>query len=270
MRTKTINKSLIPTILAIALTACNAALPAPTATSQPTSNPPSATQPAETPAATPIGTGLCANTLAPVKVGATWTYRNTGGPISPSSFTTTMTAVRPDGFTTSTKIADGPSADQDWACKPEGLVALGTGQTALALELQGIKVDLSASNMTGVTLPAKVEAGMKWPYGFDIDGSLSQGNLSATVKGNVATAFQAIGTESVTVPAGTFDAMKVESVSTLSVTANYQGIPLPLTATLNTTFWFAPGVGWVKSIETGEFLATSLNSTTELQSYTIP
>ena len=268
MRTKTFNRSLIPILFSFALAACNGSLtpPTPSATSQPSANPPTPTQPT----ATPIGTGLCANTLAPVKAGATWTYRNTGGPVSPSTFTTTITEVRPDGFSTSTKLADTGTAEQDWACKPEGLVALGTGPTGLALSLQGIKVDLTVSNVSGVTLPAKVEAGMQWPYGFDVDGSLSQGNLSATVKGNVSTASQANGTESVTVPAGTFDAMKVESVTTLSVTANYQGIPLPLTATLNTTFWFAPGVGWVKSVETGEFLATSLNSTTELESYTIP
>ena len=192
--------------------------------------------------------------------------------ISPASFTTTITQVRSDGFTVATKFDDSTSTDQEWACKPEGLVALslGTGQTALGLSLQGIKADLTASNPSGLTLPAKVEPGMKWPYGLDIEGTLSQGTLAADVKGTVSTAMQAVGTESVTVPAGTFDAMKIDTTSTITVSANYHGLTLPLTSTIDTIFWFAPGVGWIKSAETGEVLGTSLNSITELESYNIP
>jgi hypothetical protein len=172
----------------------------------------------------------------------------------------------------STKFDDSASANQERACKPEGLVAhsLGTGQTALGLSLQCIKADLIASDASGLTLPAKVEPGMKWPYGLDVADSMSQGNLAADVKGSISTTTQAIGTESVSIPAGTFDAMKIASISTCTVSANYHGLAIPVNSTINTTFWFAPGVGWIKSAETGEVVGASLNSTTELQSYKIP
>lgn len=262
------------------MTACNAkpslGTPKPAAT-QPATLPPTATQapPTETPVpatATPAQNGdLCSNPFSPVKVGATWSYTNTVDS-SPSGFSTTITSVRPDGFTVTTRFDANTTADQRWACKAEGLIAqsLGAGQAALSLSIEGIKANLTTSNARGVTLPASVQPGMKWPYGLDIAGTLTQGSLSANIKGTLDTSMEAIGMESVTVPAGTFNAMKVQSTSTFKVSADYFGFSVPLTSGVNATFWFAPGVGWVKSTETGQLAGTSVNSTTELQSYSIP
>ena len=278
--TKFIRFTLLAVMIA-GMAACNAnpslGAPVPAVTQPPSLSPTATEQP---PTETPVppsptavqGAGACANALSPVVNGATWTYVNTGAGVSPGGFSTTISSVRPDGFTVTTKFDDSMTADQQWACKPEGLVALslGAGQTALGLSLQGMKADLSTSNPRGVTIPANVQPGMKWPYGLDIAGTLSQGSLSATIKGTVDTAFEAVGTDSVTVPAGTFNAVKVQSISTFKVTADYHGLGIPITSVVNTTFWFAPGVGWIKSAEAGELAGTPVNSTTELQSYHIP
>jgi hypothetical protein len=233
--------------------------------SQPTPVPPATATPQS-------AAGLCANSLVPVKQGVTWTYADSGLAGAPSHFTTTITDVRPDGFTASTRFDDNTSADEQWACKPEGLLAqsFGAGQTALGLSLAGVHANLSTSNPTGVTLPPDVQPGMKWPYSIGLEGTLAQGDLSADVTGAVSTQFEALGMESVTVPAGTFDAMKVEGTSTVKVAASYHGLSLPITSIVKTTFWFAPGVGWVKSSETGELAGTAVSSVTELQSYNIP
>ena len=170
-----------------------------------------------------------------------------------------------------TSFEDGSSVGQDWDCKPEGLMArsLGSGQP-MGFSMPGVEAKLSTSNPTGATLPANVQPGMKWPYSIDVTGTLSQGALSADLKGGVTTEFQAVGMEQVTVPAGTFDAMKVQGVSTFKVSINYGGLALPITSVVNSTFWFAPGVGWVKSTESGELVGTAFKETTELQSYNIP
>jgi len=255
--------------------ACNArpeflALPTktnPPPTLQPT---PTSTPPVE---ATPeFSAGLCSNPLAPVALGATWTYLNTEGGASPSTFSSTITDVQSDGFTVATMFDDNTTVNQQWSCKPEGLVALspGAGQTGFGLSLPGVQANLTTSNATGLTLPANVQSGMKWPYNIDLGGTLSQGGLSADLTGTITTEFQAIGTEQVTVAAGTFDAMKVQGATTLKVSANYHGLSLPITSVINTTFWFAPGVGWIKSAESGELAGTAVNATTELQSYNIP
>ncbi len=269
MRIPLLYKIAVLALSAVLLSACGPGL-APSLI--PSSLPQSPLTPSPEPSPTAIGTGLCANTLAPVKEGATWTYANTGGPVSPSTFTVTITEVRPDGFTDSFKVDDSVAVDQRWACQPNGLLAqsLGVGQGALALSSQGFKADLDTSNPTGVTLPANVQPGMKWNYGLGLAGSLEDGGLSGQATGSVSTDMQAIGMESVTVPAGTFNAMKVQSVSTFSVSAASQGFSIPITAVLNSTFWFAPNVGWVKSTVSGDFAGTSLNTVTELQSFNIP
>ncbi len=261
-------------ILAIAalLSACNArpGPAAPVSTNSPQLQPTSTAVP---PTATPqLAAGLCANALVPVKQGATWTYTDTGAAGGPSDFTATITEVRADGFTVSTRFDDNTAADQQWACNADGLQAqsLGAGQAALDLSLASVQAKLATSNATGVTLPPNVQPGMKWPYSIGLSGTLAQGSLSADVTGDISTEFEAVGTESVTVPAGTFDAMKVQGTSTINVSASYHGLSLPITSVVRTTFWFAPGVGWVKSSQSGELAGTAISSDTELQSYSIP
>src|SRR5215207_6587465 len=72
------------------------------------------------------GEGLCANAYYPVRQGATWSYKSIGSPVGDYSFTDTITSVREDGFTLTSQFED-VTRIQEWACKPEGLVALQLG-----------------------------------------------------------------------------------------------------------------------------------------------
>ncbi len=233
---------------------------------------PSPLPPTATPTVTPNPAGLCANTLIPVKQGATWTYNNNVGTSQLEQFTATITEVRPDGFTVALSSAGNPTINQDWTCKPEGIVAsaLGSGQGFMGLNVAGIQANISTSNATGVILPSDVDPGKEWPFGINLAGNVSQGNLSANLNGDIDSSMRADDMESVTVPAGTFNAMKVRGTGNIKVTATYQGIPLPFASTANLTFWFAPGVGWVNSTVSGDLLGTGFSATTELQSYNIP
>ena len=225
------------------------------------------------PTSTPRAEGLCSNSLIPVKTGATWTYvANASGAGGPSSFSTTIMDVRPDGFTTAIKMGDNLTVNQGWACEPDGLVALsmGAAQDLLGLSAQGIKADLKTSNATGVTLPADVGTGRQWSYNLDLAGDLAQGGLSAKASGSASTAFTAVGTETITVPAGTFDAIKVQGTTTFKMTVDFQGFGVPVTSVVKSTLWFAPGIGWIQSTASGDLLETALSATTQLQSYSIP
>jgi hypothetical protein len=214
--------------------------------------------------------GLCTNTYYPVRQGATWIYKSTGGPAGEYRFTDTISAVGPDSFTLTTEIA-GLTNRQDWNCTPEGLVAhqLG-GAPAAMLNSQGIVLTLNATNASGVVFPTQINAGDQWQHILDVAGNVSVANEEAEATGTAQMNFTALGNESVTVPAGTFDAMKIQIDTTLNVEASYEGITLPVTFTGSHTYWFAPGVGWVKATGTGNFLAASFSETTELQSYNIP
>lgn len=264
MHMKTLKRSAALALMAAILTACGAITVAPTPTVQPTATP-------------TISGDLCANTLAPVKTGATWTYNATGnanlnGASGSSTFTATISKVRADGFTVTTDFGDNVTSDQEWDCKPDGLLArsFGSGQAAFTMSSQDFTASFNTSNPSGITLPRDVDQHANWDYGLDLTGSLAQGNLKADVKGNVGTEMHAAGTESVTVPAGTFDARKVQGTSTVHFTASFNGLDLPLTSVVNFTLWFAPGVGWVKSLADGNLAGTALSGSTELQSYKIP
>lgn len=214
--------------------------------------------------------GLCANPLFPVKLGATWTYAGTGSFAGDYSFTDTITAVREDGFSLNTQFDD-LARTQEWTCKPEGLASLTFGGGAAGgIFANGMQMELTTSNVQGVNLPKMVTVGDQWTYSLDFEGEMQISDTPAQAQGSATFAFSAAGEESVTVPAGTFNAMKIHTDMTLTMQITFSGITTPVTFTSPTDLWFAPGVGWVKAASTGDLLGTPLNETIELQSYNIP
>ncbi len=213
---------------------------------------------------------LCTNPLFPVKVGSNWSYANSSGAYGTSTFTETVSDIRMDGFTLTTKF-DELAHSQEWFCKPDGLLALPFGSAAPGnLSSLGINAEFTTSKASGVTLPVDVQPGKEWTYSLDIAGTITlQDGTLVPAHGTISTSMKAIGMESVSVPAGTFYAMKIEAVPTLNITANFQGLPLPVTFTGSLTLWFAPGVGWVKSTESGDLAGIFINSKIELKSFDI-
>jgi len=216
------------------------------------------------------GGGVCANAYYPVREGATWSYKSTSGPTGDFSFTDTITSVREDGFTLTSQF-EGVTRTQEWACEPEGLVALQLGgPSAATLNTQGVQLNLTVNNVSGVTFPSEIITGKEWQHILEFEGELDIAGTPAEATGGAESNFSALGTESVTVPAGTFDAMKVQVDSTITINATFQGISMPVAFSGAYTFWFAQGVGWVKASGTGEVVGTSFTETIELQSYNIP
>jgi hypothetical protein len=212
------------------------------------------------------GTGQCANPYYPVREGATWSYQGTSSLTEPYTFTDTISSVRADGFTLTTEF-DGLTRTQEWACKPEGILAiemgggLTTSQTNLTVETQ------SAS---GVTFPAEIEAGDTWSHSIQFTGTMDIAGQSGEAEGSTQSDFTALGVESVAVPAGTFEAMKVQVQTTFEATVNFQGLSIPVTLTTTTISWYAEGVGWLKSDSSGDFMGQAYTDTIELGSYSLP
>jgi len=256
-------------LIILVLAACSAPPALPTNPQSTATSPITATETASVPTAT-VEQDLCTNIYYPVRQGASWTYKSTGGPAGEYSFTDSITSVREDGFTLSTQIGD-LTRTQEWTCTAEGLAALQLGGAPAAmLNSQNIQLNLDINNATGVTFPRQINPGDQWQQTMDVTGNVTMMNEEAEATGDVQMNFSAIGNESVTVPAGTFEALKVEVDVTLNVNATYQGITLPVSFTGNYIYWFAPNVGWVKASGTGNVLGSSFSDTTELQSYSIP
>jgi len=235
-----------------------------------------------TPTALPVDPGVvviptaqpgdpCANEYFPVKNNATYSYSSTGSPSGPYSFTRTITNVRTDGFTIDTKFKN-QDVLQEWSCKAEGLVPtqLGTTDATSILAFEKF-TNLTAANVTGFVIPPAITPGAEWNYALDIQGTekVKEGN-PATMTGRVSINYIAGNKESVTVPAGTFDAIAIEvnTVIDFNVVAGANVIKLSVDSTY--TIWYAPGVGWVKSNGYGKLGGQDYVETIVLDSYTIP
>jgi len=218
------------------------------------------------------GSGLCANPYFPVVNGATWTYSVTGSPIQDFSYTDTITNASANGFTLSTSFAleGGLQRTQAWGCQADGLVALEyTGGPSASLSSEGLVAEFNTTAVTGITLPVNLAVGSSWTQTMEFEGdmTISEGT-TATTTGSATFAASAVGNETVTTPAGTFETIKVEIQQTINITANVSGVSMPITFTGVATAWYASGVGMVKTVQTEDFMGST--STIELQSYSIP
>src|SRR6266487_1382431 len=250
----------------IFITACSKANTTPTSAPASTQASMSTETPVSTGDATPVAGGGCANQYYPVREGATWNYASTGSPAGNYNYTDSITALRADGFTLTSQF-DKLTRTQEWACKPEGLVALQLGGGALTS--QNLKLEVTTQNATGVTYPSKINAGDEWDYALDFTGKMEVGGNSGDATGNDKVHFKALGVESVTVPAGTFDAMKVQTDTTLDINVTYQGLKVPVAFISSYTYWYAQDVGWVKASGTGSIAGQSFSENIELQSHNI-
>ncbi len=245
----------------------------PTATQAPTSTEaPQATEPSVSAGGgMPVaGAGLCANAYYPVREGATWTYSSTGGPAGGRGFVDTVTSVREDGFTLTSKYGD-LTRTQEWSCTPQGLVALQLGGAALSIfEPDTMQVKLDVSHVSGITFPNEIKPGDAWQHALDFSGKITMRGHETDAKGEAQSSFTAVGYETVTVPAGTFDALKIHVDTTFDLTSNFSGVSLPFTFTTPYDYWFVQGVGWVKASGKGTVDDDSFTETIELQSYNIP
>jgi len=245
--------------LTLLLAACGSSIatPAPTDTTVPTE--------------TSIATSPCANPYFPVVEGATWTYLATGTG-EDSTWTATVSEVSETGFTLSTQF-DELATTQQWACTPEGLAALqyGGGPEAVitASSLLGV---FETSDASGVSIPAQIQVGDAWQQSFSMHGQMViREGVTADANGTISQSFVATGLETVAVPAGSFEAMKVDTNIVFDLQLSMGGISLPMNFDAVSTNWWAPGIGWVKSDAAADLEGSdSIMWLIELQSYSIP
>ena len=215
----------------------------------------------------------CANEYYPVKNDATYTYASTGSPSGPYGYTSKITSVRADGFAIASRYKN-INITQEWNCKPEGLVAIQLGPSDATSILAFEKfTDLKASNISGIMLPAAVTPGMEWSYALDIQGTerVLPPDVPASMTGRVSATYIAGEKESVTVPAGTFEAIAIEVSTVIDFNVTEQGgVTVNLTVDSTYTVWYAPGVGWIKSSGFGHLSGQEYFETIVLSSYTLP
>jgi len=252
-------------VLLAALSACS-----PSASAAPTTGGGSVSAAAATaaPAATSASpSAACANPLYPVVASAVWNYHVSGSPTGDFDFTSTIKSVNPDGFVEESAFPE-LVKDATWKCDPAGLVLLSPGGgVSGTISTSSLNANYTTTGSSGVTLPKSVAAGDAWTQTLNLHGEnkLSDGTVVPT-DATDASSFKAVGMESVTVPAGTFQAMRIDVTTVFSIETNVSGVSVPIQLNITGSVWYAPGIGMVRTVSTVEGIAT----TTVLTSYTIP
>lgn len=207
----------------------------------------------------------CDNVYYPTKAGNRWVYQMTGS--AADTFTRTILANNGTSFTDQDTFSAGTIRTGEWKCENGNLIALtpGGGQSA-AVTANNVTSSFQTTFLEGISIPAVINPGDTWTQKITIEGVVEAGGLSNSVRNEAVFTCNAIGTETVTVQAGTFETVKLECVTTMNISMLNDGSATPLTSvTMNSTTWYAPKTGWVKSINTG----SDLDSTIELVSYNV-
>jgi hypothetical protein len=154
-----------------------------------------------------------------------------------------------------------------WTCENGNLIALNppSGDSG-TVQAQNVQVNLETKEHSGITLPAKINAGDTWSQTLLLEGTETINGTELPAKNEFSNDCTAKGVESVTVEAGTFDAMRVECKTVMHLTITMGGSDTAATFNLTATNWYAKEIGMVKNVTTG----MGLDSTTELVSYNIP
>jgi hypothetical protein len=264
MNHRTLASWLASVALAASILACNLGnTSSPSVTDVPTGAPPLIS---ESPTTESIaGTGACSNPYQPIVAGATWNYNLTAD--IPDTYTHSILTVTETGFVEQDIFGTGVTRQAEWNCEAGNLIALNPSSGGSAgVQAEGVEVDFQTTQLTGVTLPAVINPGDTWSQSLTLEGTETINGQEFPAKNELTSNCVATGIESVTVPAGTFDAMRVDCTTDMNITMNMGGGDIQATINLSSMAWYAPNVGMVKTITTGN----DLDSTIELLSYSIP
>ncbi len=240
----------------------------------PTEAPPAAATAAEAPAAAatptaaptattaaPVAAGDCDNPFFPAVEGRVMTYRNTVPAFGESEFSHTFSDVTDSSFNVNIGVGDGENIIQKWTCSADGLLSPEMAQMPGMAE--GMTFEYIEAS--GATLPAadQMTAGHEWTTHYVVEVTmpdLGQGAMSMSETVDLVNTVA--GEESVTVPAGTFDAVRVDTAGTIAV--SIAGAPAS-NVEMSIVSWYAEGVGLVRQ-EIGGMLGGEDTIVTELVS----
>lgn len=193
----------------------------------------------------------CGNAYFPLRQGYAVTYRNTFPGGAPNEYTLSVERVEGNEIELKTAFQSGTTGTQTLECedgvvRAKSFIALGgpsslTGQaktTAVRGELMPRDLRVGSAWETEFDVDVKITDPLKDPMVDPLSDPLASGRatrLGTTIK----IAREALAEESVTVPAGTFRALKIRSVTT--------GMGFPITS----NEWWVEGSGLVK-VTTGD------------------
>jgi hypothetical protein len=221
---------------------------------------PSATQAAEK--------GNCVNDYYPVVTGAAWKYTGNNSIGTYFSFTRTITNQSDNGFEDQDVWDSGTTRTGTWTCEDGDLTALSQGGFATVSVPAGPdtpKLEAESVKSDGVSIPAEMKIDESWDQSINLTGKMTllQGEMVVAVTNETQINCTPEIMENVSVPAGSFEAMKVVCSSTMTISIDNN---TPGTVIGTSTIWYVAGIGIVKISDMSEVGQTTI----ELAEYNLP
>ncbi|HTM68097.1 MAG TPA: hypothetical protein VL426_02255 [Candidatus Binatia bacterium] len=230
----------------------------------PPSPPPAAVRPAPAPSEPPVppppgpAVNLCDNPYFALAAGMRIEYESSdaNGKVSPYTMTVmeaSAAAAKLSYYYPATKY----TFAQEIVCK-DGSV---TTETMLGAPGASGSAATQTKRSEGQLLPKDVHAGSTWSASYEtvLTTQAAPGAASAPVTMTVDAKSKAVGEEQVTVPAGTFTAMKVETTSTANLVM--EGAPPSDPRITMTQQWWVKGLGLVRSVSKADGGTTTVVAT---------
>ncbi len=209
---------------------------------------------------TPTPAPLCANQYLPTTAGEQWEYSGSDSFSGAYTRTDKITDALATAFTQSTSIGE-TSYSVVFDCTSSGLTSGNPIEqyAGALLSSPNVPVSVKMTSNSGITLPARINPGDTWQQVADFQATSPQLN----VNGRFVFAYTAVGYENVTVPAGTYNALRVDA--TISIELTILHVPA---GTYTTTSWWVPEVGLVKSEGTSHVTGVDFSDSMELVKFT--
>jgi hypothetical protein len=213
--------------------------------------------------------GACNNPYYPLKKGTKVDYSSHVGKTT-NSYSWEVTDAATDHVTLAYHFPHASDATTDMACGPTGIrttTYLNLNQLSSSAATQATSKTISSS---GDFLPSDLHVGSTWQNSYELEITNTNPELVKLGMGTshmtISAQNKALDEESVTVAAGTFTAIKVESKSTMKISL---GAKLPTTNTdVMSYLYFVKGKGLVKTETSGTSGGSDFGS--EATSITIP
>ena len=210
-----------------------------------------------------VSRGPCDNQYYPLIPGYSTTFKSVDS--SGTTSTHTISVANSSGNNVVlryaySQLADANNITQKLTCRDGEISAL--GYMDLGSAVNGMKLTTETKKASGPLLPARLSVGTEWDNAYEIVSTIDDPQMAKlgmnTFAGSISSHNKVLREERVTVPAGSYDALIIESVSKDVMTIGGRNIPSTSTST---EFW-VKGVGLVKSI--------SKESTDEAVKITLP
>jgi hypothetical protein len=204
-----------------------------------------------------VSASACDHPYFPLRPGASWSYATTEGDVSWS--------VSDAGGGSAQLGISFPSGSMatHWTCTSDGIVSYDFGTISSSEVSATVSMDVVDSS--GVWLPSAelLTPGYSWTNNYTTKVSTSALGASVDMESTTNESMTVVGTESVSVPAGTFDALRVDGTISSTFSGPMGAIP---SSTTNSSYWYVEGVGVVKYT----YNTSGYSGGGQLTSYSVP